>query len=95
MKALKITGIIRIVEVDTSSDGIKSDLKCARYSTCGLRDGGVMITDADAEAKGFPYNQIASLIAESGIYGTALIVGADGDKYDDVPESYLPMVSDL
>lgn len=54
-----------------------------------------MITDADAEAKGFPYNQIASLIAESGIYGTALIVGADEDEFDDVPESYLPLVSDL
>ena len=86
MKALKITGIIRIADVGTSSDAIKSDLKCARYSTCGLRDGGVMITDADAEAKGLPYNQLASLIAESGIYGTALIFG-DGE--DDVPARYI------
>lgn len=95
MKALKISGVIRLVDADNAPQGIRAALNCAHYSTHGLRDGAVMLTDADAEAKGLPYNQLASLIAEAGVYGTALIVGADEDEFDDVPDSYLPLVSDL
>ena len=95
MKALKISGVIRLVDADNSPRGICAALNCARCSTHGLRDGAVMLTDADAEAKGLPYNQLASLIAGTGIYGTALIFGDGEDEFDDVPDSYLPLVSDL
>ena len=51
-----------------------------------------MIVDEEGLLKGKPYNALASLIAGTGIHGTALIVGVDGDEFDDVPETYLPLL---
>ena len=61
--------------------------------TIGLKDGGVMIADEEGLLKDKPYNKLASLVAGTDIRGTALIVGADGDEFDDVPEQYLPLLS--
>lgn len=88
MKALKITGIVQPVE-------IANDLRALQHAvdgyieTIGLRDGGVMIVDEEGMLKGKPQNPLAGLVAGTMIYGTALIVGADEDEFDDVPECYM------
>ena len=55
----------------------------------GLKDGGIMIVDEEGLLKQYPRNDLASIISGHHIYGTALIVGADDDKFDDVPEQYI------
>ena len=60
-----------------------------KIETVTLRDNGVMICDRDAMPKDKPYNNLASLIAGTGIYGDALILGADEDTFCDVPDLFL------
>lgn len=93
MKAITIRGtLIRL-------DEVANDLRALQHAvdghieTVGLRDGAVMIVDEEGLLKGKPYNTLASLIAETNIHGTALIVGRKGDQFDDVPASYLPLLS--
>ena len=93
MKAITIKGTI------CRLDEIANDLRALQHAvdgyieTIGLKDGGVMIVDEEGLLKDKPYNKLASLVAGTDIRGTALIVGADGDEFDDVPEQYLPLLS--
>ena len=82
MKVITIKGaIVRL-------DEIKNDLRALQYAvdgyieTVGLKDGAVMIVDEEGLLKDKPYNTLASLIA-----------GRKGDQFDDVPETYLPLLS--
>lgn len=99
MKALIMKGyIVQLAD-------IANDLRALQYAvdgyieTVGLRDGGVMIVDEEGLLKGKPYNALASLVAGRCIYGVALLVGADGDEFDDVPAHYvtdlLPLSAEL
>lgn len=59
-----------------------------------LKDGGLMIVDEEDMLKQYPRNELASIIcgntiAGGQIYGTALIVGVDGEEFDDVPQQYI------
>lgn len=94
MKALKISGIISLCSIVNDTRHIRGALLGGDISTIGLRDGGVMIVDANGQAHGKPYNQLASLIAGERVYGIALIVGADdvNDDFDDVPETYVALL---
>lgn len=58
-----------------------------------LRDGGIMVCDREALPKEKPYNSIASLIAGTGVYGDAIIVGADGDGFCDVPDPFIALLN--
>lgn len=60
-----------------------------QIETISLRDEGVMLADREGMQHGRAYNALASLVAGTGIFGDALIVGADGDAFDDVPEQYV------
>ena len=51
-----------------------------------------MIVNRDGMQQQYPHNDTASCISGRHIYGTALIVGADGDDFDDMPEQYLPLL---
>ena len=95
MKALKLAGIVSLCDVENSTRAFRGVLLGGDVSTIGLVDGGVMIVDANGQQHGKPYNQLASLIAHMAVYGIALIVGSDdaNDGYDDVPDSYLPLLS--
>ena len=57
--------------------------------TIGLKDGGIMIVDEEGLPKQYPHNDMASYISGKHIFGTALIVGADEDEFDDVPQQYV------
>lgn len=88
MKALKITGIVQLIDIDNDLKALQRAVD-GYIETIGLRDGGVMIVDEEGMIKDKPCNNIASLIAGTMIYGVALIVGADEDKFDDVPQKYV------
>lgn len=60
-----------------------------RIEPVRLKDGGIMIVDEEGLLKQYPRNDLASIISGHHIYGTALIVGADEDEFDDVPQQYI------
>ncbi|MBQ5686863.1 MAG: DUF3846 domain-containing protein [Ruminococcus sp.] len=92
MKAITIKGtIVRLDEIQNDLRTLQMAVD-GRIETVGLRDGGVMIVDEESQIKGKPYNTLASLVAGTAIYGIALIVGADEDEFDDVPETYLHLL---
>lgn len=89
MKALEIRGEL------TRADEIKNDLRALQHAVDGdietvwLSENAVMIVDEEGMLKGKPYNTLASLIAHTCIYGTALIVGTCGEEFTDCPYEYI------
>lgn len=91
MKALKIAGIVQLIDIDNDLHALQRAVD-GYIEAVGLKDGGVMVVDEEGMIKDKPCNNIASLIAGTLIYGVALIVGADEDEFDDVPECYLSLL---
>lgn len=88
MRALRIMqNSISIVDVENDLTALRQAVG-GRIETIGLRDGGVMIVDEEGMLKQYPHNDNASYISGRHIYGTALIVGTDGDDFDDVSGDY-------
>ena len=88
MRAILIKGlIIRRIDIENTLPALQQAVD-GKIETVTLRDNGVMICDREAMPKDKPYNSLASLIAGTGIYGDALIVGADGDTVCDVPDPF-------
>lgn len=88
MRALKLEmNSISIVDVDNELRAFQKAVG-GHIETFGLKDGGVMIVDEEGMLKQYPHNDLASYISGKHIYGTALIVGVDGEEFDDVPEQY-------
>ena len=88
MRALKLEmNSISIVDVDNDLKALQKAVG-GNIETVGLKDGSVMIVDEEGMLKQYPHNDLASYISEKHIYGTALIVGVDGEEFDDVPEQY-------
>ena len=88
MRALKLEmNSISIVDVDNDLKALQKAVG-GNIETIGLKDGGVMIVDEKGMLKQHPHNDLASYISGKHIYGTALIVGVDGEEFDDVPEKY-------
>lgn len=93
MRALKIE-LNRISIIDIEAADVHAELLALQHEVGGcietvtLHDGAVMIVDDEGLLKQYPHNDLASYISGRHIYGTALIVGVDGDKFDDVPEQY-------
>lgn len=88
MKAMKLSNSdISIITVDNSLEALQKVIG-EKIETIGLSDDGVMIVDEEAVLKWKPRNDLASYISGRHVYGDALIVGSDGDEFDDVPEQY-------
>ena len=88
MRALKLEmNSISIIDVDNDLKALQEAVG-GNIETIGLKDGGVMIVDEEGMMKQYPRNDLASYISGKHIYGTALIVGVDGEEFDDVPEQY-------
>jgi|GEM_PF-3742564 len=87
MKALKITGVAQLIEMQKDVRLIEYLLNCASgcIETIWLKDA-VIAVDREAQQRGKPRNNLASLIAGTGIYGVAIVMG-DGEE--DVPEQYI------
>lgn len=89
MKALKITGIAQLIETQKDIRLVEYILGCAKgcvETIWTANADAVICVDREAQQHGKPRNNLASLIAGTGIYGTALIFG-DGE--DDVPAHYI------
>ena len=88
MRALKLEmNSISIIDVDNDLKALQKAVG-GNIETVGLKDGAVMIVDEEGMMKQYPHNDLASYISEKHIYGTALIVGVDGEEFDDVPDQY-------
>ena len=56
--------------------------------TVPISEDSVMIVDEEGMLKNYQHNDLASYISGVHIYGTALIVGVDGEEFTDCPEQF-------
>lgn len=93
IRAMMLKGFrISITDVENTLPALQQAVD-GKIETVTLRDNGVMICDREALPKDKPYNNLASLIAGTGVYGDAIIVGADGDGFCDVPDPFLALLN--
>ena len=93
MQAMMLQGFrISMIDLENTTKDIQETLG-GKYETIVLRDEGRMLCDMYAMPKEKPYNNLASLIAGTGVYGDAIIVGADGDGFCDVPEPFMTLLN--
>lgn len=78
---------ISIIDVDNDLHALQEEVG-GRIETVRMKDGGLIIADEEGILKQYPHNDLASYISGRHIYGTALIVGVNGEEFDDVPEQY-------
>ena len=89
IRALEISlNSIRVIDVPNELHALQQAVGGHIETVC-LKNGGIMIVDEEGLLKQYPHNDMASYISGLHIYGTALIVGADGDEFDDVPQQYI------
>ena len=97
MRAMKLE-LNSISLIDINGDTVENELKEMQQAVGGyietvhLKDGGVMLVDEEGLLKQYPRNELASLVSGKHIYGTALIVGEDGEELTDVPEKFLALL---
>lgn len=88
MRAMKLClNSISIIDVESNLQSLEEAVS-GHFEAINLKDGGVMIANRKGMLKQYPHNDLASYISGRHIYGTALIVGANGEEFDDVPEQY-------
>lgn len=93
IRAMMLKGFrISITDVENTLPALQQAVD-GKIETVTLRDNGVMICDREALPKDKPYNSLASLIAGTGVYGDAIIVGAYGDGFCDVPDPLLALLN--
>lgn len=93
IKAIELDGIkINLVDAGDTTAELEKQIG-GKLETITLRDGGVMICDREAMPKDLPYNNIASLLAGTGVYGKALIVGGTCERFEDMPGQYAALIS--
>lgn len=88
MKALRIDQAAELIDIQNELEALQAAVG-GYIEAITLDYGAVMIVDEEGRLKGNPLNDLASLIAGVGIVGAALIVGVDGEEFDDVPEVYI------
>lgn len=89
MRAMKIEPGKPIEIIDVKNKLRALQLQVGGYiETVPLSEDSVMIVDEEGMLKQYPHNDLASYISRRHIYGTALIVGVDGEEFDDVPDQY-------
>ena len=93
MRAIKITSLVRPVDVENSLKALQTEVQ-GYIEEVRLKDGGCVLVNEEGALNGMPQNPIASLVAGTLIYGPALIVGIDEDRedYTDVPASYAELL---
>lgn len=88
MRAMKLDlNSISIIDVEPNLQSLEEAVS-GHFEAINLKDGGVMIANRKGMLKQYPHNDLASYISGRHIYGTALIVGVNGEGFDDVPEQY-------
>lgn len=93
MRAIKLQGfLIKLIYVENTVRDLQNAVD-GKLESISLRDDGIMICDREALPKDKPYNNLASLIAGTGVYGDAIIVGTDGKGFSDVPDPFMALMN--
>lgn len=89
MRAMKIEPGKPIEIIDVKNKLRALQLQVGGYiETVPLSEDSVMIVDEEGMLKQYQHNDLASYISGVHIYGTALIVGVDGEEFTDCPEQF-------
>lgn len=89
IRAMKIEPNKPITIIDLKNKLIALQLQVGGYiETVPLGEDSVMIVDEEGMLKQYQRNELASYISGTHIYGTALIVGVDGEEFTDCPEQF-------
>lgn len=89
MRAMKIEPGKPITLIDMKNKLIAFQLQVGGYiETVTISEDSVMIVDEEGMLKNYQHNDLASYISGVHIYGTALIVGVDGEEFTDCPEQF-------
>ena len=89
MRAMKIEPGKPITIIDVPNKLRSLQLQVGGYiETVPLSEDSVMIVDEEGMLKNYQHNDLASYISGVHIYGTALIVGVDGEEFTDCPEQF-------
>ena len=88
MRVLKLSDKVDLADMKYDEFSVASELKCVRSIDLDiiLIQDGVMYHNSTAKDNGEMRNDLASLIAGTEIYGTAIISGRHGD---DVPQQFI------
>ena len=88
MRALQITlNGIDVIDVENDLHALQKAVG-GYIETVPLSEDSVMIVDEEGMLKQYQHNDLASYISGVHIYGTALIVGVDGEEFTDCPEQF-------
>lgn len=87
MKALKLEGKAHeVIEIENTLEALQKAVG-GYIETVRLRvDNAVIIVNEEGLLLGLPYNTGASEFAGQSIFGTAIIVGVNGEEFTDIPD---------
>ena len=90
MKAILIPveGKAEIIEIDNELEALQKAVG-GYIETVTIAKDCCLIVDEEGLLKQYKRNDLASIICGGHIYGPALIVGVDGEEFDDVPQQYI------
>jgi hypothetical protein len=96
MKALKIEGrCITDTDIENTLDAFQSAVDGYIESVTLVPGKAVMIVNEEGLLRNLPPNPAASMISNTKIVGTAIIVGVDGEEFTDVPEDVVKCINAL
>lgn len=96
MRAIKIlqTGGSEYIDIPNTLEALQKEVG-GYIETLTLAPGVVMIVDEEGRLKDKPFNRKASDLSGVGIVGDALIVGAEGEEFTDVPEEIIKILAHI
>lgn len=87
MKAIKIKGrTVSEVEIENTLEALQAAVDGYIETVTLIPGKAVMIVNEEGLLRNLPPNPAASMISNTKIVGTAIIVGVDGEEFTDVPE---------
>ena len=87
MKALKIEGCTVVaIEIENTLEALQHAVDGYIEAVTLIPGKAVMIVNEEGLLRNLPPNPAASMISNTKIVGTAIIVGVDGEEFTDVPE---------
>ena len=93
MKALKLEGTsVREIEIENSIPAIQDEVLGFYETIPIIKDQAIMIINEKRMYLGMRLNLSASAISGQTIVGPALVVGADGDEFCDIPSDISALI---
>ncbi len=87
MKALKLEGRKHeVIDIGNTLEALQNAVAGYIETVRLMVNDAVMIVNEEGRLLGLPYNTAASNLARQPIFGTALVVGVDGEEFTDIPD---------